>query len=125
TPTRKPPAKRAPAKKPEPKKTAEKKPAVKKTPSKKTSSKKKKAKTAKVSTWQKKLAWLAFKIGLVVLAILLVIGIYLDNVVRSKMDGQTWQLPSVVYGRVLTLEPGLALSLPALKRELDVLQYHK
>ncbi|HIF9212581.1 TPA: penicillin-binding protein 1B [Photobacterium damselae] len=125
TPTRKPPAKKAPAKKPEPKKTAEKKPAVKKAPSKKTSSKKKKAKTAKVSTWQKKLAWLAFKIGLVVLAILLVIGIYLDNVVRSKMDGQTWQLPSVVYGRVLTLEPGLTLSLPALKRELDVLQYHK
>lgn len=107
------------------------KPATKKVPSKKAASKKTtaKKKTSKKTTtshpWLRKLGGLVFKMTLVVVAILLVIGIYLDTVVRNKMDGPIWDLPSVVYGRVLTLHPGQEITISDVRRELDVLQYHK
>ncbi|WP_412779386.1 penicillin-binding protein 1B [Photobacterium aquimaris] len=105
--------------------TAKKEPA-KKTASKKTSAKKSTTKKSAVShPWLRKLGSLVFKMTLVVVAILLVIGIYLDTVVRNKMDGPIWDLPSVVYGRVLTLHPGQAMTISDVRRELDVLQYHK
>ncbi len=107
----KPTAKKQPAKKAAPKKAASKKSATKK--------------SAGSHPWLRKLGGLVFKMTLVVVAILLVIGIYLDTVVRNKMDGPIWDLPSVVYGRVLTLHPGQAITISDVRRELDVLQYHK
>lgn len=113
------------------KKKAAVKPTAKKASSQKTISPKK---TAKKSTrkkpngahsWLHKFGGLIFKMTLVVIAILLVIGIYLDTVVRNKMDGPIWELPSVVYGRVLTLHPGQAMTISDVRRELDILQYHK
>ena len=113
------------------KKKAALKPTVKKvSPSKSTSKKT----SAKKSTNKKatpthprlhKIGGFIFKMTLVVVAILLVIGIYLDTVVRNKMDGPIWDLPSVVYGRVLTLHPDKAITISDVRRELDVLQYHK
>lgn len=70
----KPTAKKQPAKKAAPKKAASKKSATKK--------------SAGSHPWLRKLGGLVFKMTLVVVAILLVIGIYLDTVVRNKMDGQ-------------------------------------
>ena len=46
--------------------------------------------------------WLAFKLGLVLFAGLLVTGIYLDSLIRDKFDGQKWQLPALVYSRPLS-----------------------
>ena len=113
------------------KKKAALKPTVKKVSPSKSTSKKTSAKknTSKKNNsphpWGRKIAGLVFKMTLVVVAILLVIGIYLDTVVRNKMDGPIWDLPSVVYGRVLTLHPDKAITISDVRRELDVLQYHK
>ncbi|OBU12554.1 penicillin-binding protein 1B [Photobacterium aquimaris] len=105
--------------------TAKKQPAKKAAPKKATSKKTASKKFAGSHPWLRKLGSLGLKMTLVGVAILLVIGIYLDTVVRNKMDGPIWDLPSVVYGRVLTLHPGQALTISDVRRELDVLQYHK
>ncbi|PSW04652.1 penicillin-binding protein 1B [Photobacterium lipolyticum] len=75
--------------------------------------------------WLKWLAGFCLKVTVAVIAVLVVIGIYLDMIVRDKFDGQLWNLPAVVYGRVLTLQPGQAITLEEVRRELDLLQYHK
>ncbi len=110
----------------------------KKTPTKTASSKKvvkKKATTSRKTTkkvknqskdhWLKRLLALGFKLSLVVLAVLLMTGIYLDNLVKERFDGQLFRLPTVVYSRVLTLSPGQNISLETVKDELDILKYHK
>ncbi|QUJ69170.1 penicillin-binding protein 1B [Photobacterium sp. GJ3] len=125
-----------------PKKTTEKKPAPKKpaTPRKAPARKGTKAASAKKTTkpaskapargsWLSRIGrWVFFsslKLGLAILAVVFVMGIYLDNLVRDKFDGQLWDLPAVVYGRVLDLEPGQAVTLSEVRRELDTLQYQK
>ena len=69
--------------------------------------------------------WLAFKLGLVLFAGLLVTGIYLDSLIRDKFDGQKWQLPALVYSRPLELYPGQRLSLAQMQHELRLLNYRQ
>ncbi len=89
------------------------------------SRKKPSKKPSRLPRWLKWLIGFGVKVAIVVFAVLLVVGIYLDNVVRDKFDGQLWNLPAVVYGRVLNLQPGQAITLNEVKRELDLLKYHK
>ena len=126
------------SKKPADKKPGNKKPAAgrrkaatraqtKKSPAKASKGGKKAAgkKTSRLPGWLKWLIGFGLKAAIAVVAVLLVVGIYLDNVVRDKFDGQMWNLPAVVFGRVLTLQPGQVVSLEEVRRELDLLQYHK
>ena len=69
--------------------------------------------------------WLAFKLGLVLFAGLLVTGIYLDSLIRDKFDGQKWQLPALVYSRPLELYPGQRLSQSQMLHELKLLNYRQ
>ena len=119
--TKKPVRKRKPAAASKAKTTAKKRPA------KSTRSRKKspKGKRQGLPGWFKWLLGFGLKLSVAVLAVLLVVGIYLDNIVRDRFDGQLWNLPAVVYGRVLDLQPGQAITLEEVRRELDVLQYHK
>ncbi|MUJ24639.1 penicillin-binding protein 1B [Aliivibrio fischeri] len=102
-----------------PKKTA----AKKKAPAKRKTSSKKKAQSSR--PFWKSLMILGFKLSLVVLAILVIAGIYLDTVVKKRFDGQLFSLPTVVYSRVLTLSPGQNISLKTVQNELDLLKYQK
>ncbi len=68
---------------------------------------------------------LSLKFTLVVVATLAIWGIYLDGKIQERFDGQIWQLPAVVYGRILHLAPGEAVSIDTLKRELDLLNYKR
>lgn len=102
-----------------PKKTA----AKKKAPAKRKTSSKKKAQSSR--PFWKSLMILGFKLSLVVLAILVIAGIYLDTVVKKRFDGQLFSLPTVVYSRVLTLSPGQNISLRTVQNELDLLKYQK
>ena len=96
-------------KKKAPTKAAPKKATVKKkAPTKRKSASKKKAQTSR--PFWKGLMILGFKLSLVILAILLIAGIYLDTVVKKRFDGQLFSLPTVVYSRVLTLSPGQNIS---------------
>ncbi|MGR6840581.1 penicillin-binding protein 1B [Aliivibrio wodanis] len=111
-------------KKKAPAKAAPKKATVKKkAPTKRKSASKKKAPTSR--PFWKGLMILGFKLSLVMLAILLIAGIYLDTVVKKRFDGQLFSLPTVVYSRVLTLSPGQNISLQTVTRELDLLKYQK
>ncbi len=87
-----------------------------------------KPRSKKKQAWHQKVnwrrwGWLAFKLGLVVLACLLVTGIYLDSLIRSKFDGEKWQLPALVYSRPLELFPGQRLSREQMLHELKLLNY--
>ncbi len=75
--------------------------------------------------WLKKLAVLGAKLSLVGLAVIIVTGIYLDSQVRSRFDGQLWELPAVVYGRVMYLANGEPVTIKELRKELDLLNYKK
>lgn len=110
--------KKAPAKAAPKKATAK-----KKAPTKRKPVSKKKAPTSR--PFWKGLMILGFKLSLVMLAILLIAGIYLDTVVKKRFDGQLFSLPTVVYSRVLTLSPGQNISLQTVTRELDLLEYQK
>ncbi|WP_117233686.1 penicillin-binding protein 1B [Vibrio maerlii] len=111
-----------------PKKAPAKRTTTKKAPAKKGPVKRKPRTTKRPSkkpTWLKKAWGICWKLGIAVFAVLLFIGIYLDSVVRDRFEGQLFQLPTVVYSRVLTVEPGSNISLAQVKKELDVLNYRK
>ncbi|UXI04417.1 penicillin-binding protein 1B [Photobacterium sp. TY1-4] len=52
-------------------------------------------------------------------------GHSLNQVVTEKFEGQLWQLPSVVYARELTLQPGALIRYEDLVNELETLKYRK
>ncbi|MGD8170886.1 penicillin-binding protein 1B [Vibrio sp. TRT 21S02] len=76
-------------------------------------------------SWLKILWGICWKLGLAVVAILIFVGIYLDSVVKQRFDGQLFDLPTVVYARILNLAPGDNISLKEVRNELDVLNYRK
>ncbi|CAH1544763.1 peptidoglycan glycosyltransferase/peptidoglycan DD-transpeptidase MrcB [Vibrio jasicida] len=121
TDTKKPGAKRAPAKKTTSSKTtATKKSGAKrprKPPSKKPSNGKR--------SWLKIIWSFSWKAGVALSAVLLFVGIYLDSVVKDRFDGQLFDLPTVVYARILNLSPGENITIKEMRNELDVLNYRK
>lgn len=118
TPKKAPP-KKAPAKKSPATKAKARKPRA--------AAKKGKVKAKKTGNrgWLKTLWGIAWKVSLATAALLLFVGIYLDSVVKQRFEGQLFDLPTVVYARVLDLSPGTAASLVQVKNELDVLNYRK
>ena len=118
---KKTPPKKAPVKKSAPKSVA--KPRKTKTSRKPKSSPKKKAN--KPRGWLKVLWGIGWKLALAVASVLLFIGIYLDTAVKQRFEGQLFDLPTVVYARVLHLSPGDPVSLAQIRNELDVLNYRK
>lgn len=121
TDTKKPGAKRTPAKKTtSSKRTTAKKSGAKrprKSPSKKPSNGKR--------SWLKILWSFSWKAGVALAAVLLFVGIYLDSVVKDRFDGQLFDLPTVVYARILNLSPGENITIKEMRNELDVLNYRK
>ena len=43
--------------------------------------------------------WLLVKLGIVFAVIIAAYGVYLDQKIRSRIDGKVWELPAAVYGR--------------------------
>ncbi|WP_045465700.1 penicillin-binding protein 1B [Vibrio hyugaensis] len=121
TDTKKPGAKRTPAKKTTSskatttKKSSPKRP--RRSPSKKPSNGKR--------SWLKIIWSFSWKAGVALAAVLLFVGIYLDSVVKDRFDGQLFDLPTVVYARILNLNPGENITIKEMRNELDVLNYRK
>ncbi len=76
------------------------------------------------SIWQK-LFSIGWKLGLVFVAIMVFIGVYLNNVVTQRFEGPLFDLPTVVYARVINLEIGSSYTIEQVRQELDVLNYRK
>ncbi|MFT5235183.1 MAG: penicillin-binding protein 1B [Shewanella sp.] len=114
-----------------PKKPARKAPAstaaTKKAAPKKRASKAKTVKTAKnLSSGLARRIWsISWKLGLILFAAVLSYGIYLDQVIARKFEGQKWHLPAQVFSRSMALYPGAAVSHGQLIAELKLLGYRK
>ncbi|MFB1069218.1 penicillin-binding protein 1B [Vibrio diabolicus] len=108
-------AKKAPAKKSTTNKGTTKQ--TRRTPSKKPANEKR--------SWLKVLWSFSWKAGVALAAVLLFVGIYLDSVVKERFEGQLFELPTVVYARILNLNPGENITIQELRNELDVLNYRK
>ncbi|UTZ35579.1 penicillin-binding protein 1B [Vibrio campbellii] len=121
TDTKKPGAKRAPAKKTTSSKTTTAKKSGAKRPR---TSPSKKPSNGKRS-WLKTIWSFSWKAGVALAAVLLFVGIYLDSVVKDRFDGQLFDLPTVVYARILNLSPGENITIKEMRNELDVLNYRK
>ncbi len=115
TDSKKPSAKKAPAKKSTTNKGAAKQ--TRRTPSKKPTNEKR--------SWLKVLWSFSWKAGVALAAVLLFVGVYLDSVVKERFEGQLFELPTVVYARILNLSPGENITIQELRNELDVLNYRK
>ncbi|MCS0416859.1 penicillin-binding protein 1B [Vibrio diabolicus] len=115
TNSKKPSAKKAPAKKSTTNKGTTK--PTRRTPSKKLANEKR--------SWLKVLWSFSWKAGVALAAVLLFVGIYLDSVVKERFEGQLFELPTVVYARILNLNPGENITIQELRNELDVLNYRK
>ncbi|KQN58187.1 bifunctional glycosyl transferase/transpeptidase [Erwinia sp. Leaf53] len=69
--------------------------------------------------------WLLVKL-LVIFAVLMAIyGVYLDSQIRSRIDGKVWQLPATVYGRMVSLEPGMSYNKKEMIALLEGTQYRE
>ncbi len=121
TDTKKPGAKRAPAKQTTSSKTTTAKKSGAKRPRKSPSKKPSNGKRS----WLKIIWSFSWKAGVALAAVLLFVGIYLDSVVKDRFDGQLFDLPTVVYARILNLSPGENITIKEMRNELDVLNYRK
>ncbi|WP_261815911.1 penicillin-binding protein 1B [Vibrio gallicus] len=81
-------------------------------------------KSQQVSIWRR-LWGVGWKLGLVAGAVLLFVVFYLNTVVERRFEGQLFDLPTVVYARILNLAPGTDISHAQMLKELDVLNYRK
>lgn len=69
--------------------------------------------------------WLLVKIGIVFAVLMAIYGVYLDQKIRSRIDGKVWQLPAAVYGRMVSLEPDMSISKGEMVRLLTATQYRQ
>lgn len=69
--------------------------------------------------------WLLLKLFIVFLVLLAIYGVYLDQKIRSRIDGKVWQLPAAVYGRMVNLEPDMSISKNEMVKLLEATQYRQ
>ncbi|MCL1076659.1 penicillin-binding protein 1B [Parashewanella spongiae] len=86
-----------------------------------------KAKTKKtVSSGVLRRIWSFFwKVALIILVAVCSYGIYLDQIIARKFEGQKWHLPAQIYGRSMALYPSAAISHQQFISELKLLGYRK
>ncbi len=82
-------------------------------------------KSSESKSWLKRLWSIGWKLSVAVVAVLIFAGIYLDSVIKDRFNGQLFDLPTVVYARILNIAPGDNLSIKEFRNELDVLNYRK
>ncbi len=68
--------------------------------------------------------WLLLKLAIVFAVLIAIYGVYLDQKIRSRIDGKVWQLPAAVYGRMVNLEP-LVISKNEMVKLLEATQYRQ
>ena len=76
---------------------------------------------------RKRRGWigLLFKLFLVFAVVMAIYGVYLDSQIRSRIDGKVWQLPATVYGRMVSLEPGMSYNKKEMIALLEGTQYRE
>ena len=75
--------------------------------------------------WKKRVWQIGWKAGLTFCVLFVCYGLYLNHLVKLRFSGQLFELPTVVYARILSLTPGDNISLATVRKELDQLNYRK
>ncbi len=70
------------------------------------------------SSKKKRFRNFSIKLAFVIICHLIFYCIYLDGKIRSKMDGQIWQLPAEVYSRIESIRLSDKLSFEQVKQRL-------
>ncbi|WP_024558144.1 bifunctional glycosyl transferase/transpeptidase [Franconibacter pulveris 1160] len=78
-------------------------------------------KPAKKRRW----LWFLLKLFLILVVVMVAYGVYLDQKIRSRIDGKVWQLPAAVYGRMVNLEPDSLYSKQEMIKLLEATQYRQ
>ena len=78
-------------------------------------------KPAKKRRW----LWLLLKLFLILVVVMVAYGVWLDQKIRSRIDGKVWQLPAAVYGRMVNLEPDSLYSKQEMIKLLEATQYRQ
>ncbi|WP_437610238.1 bifunctional glycosyl transferase/transpeptidase [Erwinia sp. V71] len=76
---------------------------------------------------KKRRDWLGLfiKLLLVFIVLMAIYGVYLDSQIRSRIDGKVWDLPATVYGRMVSLEPGMSYNKQEMIALLEGTQYRQ
>lgn len=69
--------------------------------------------------------WLLLKLFIVFVMLMAIYGVYLDQKIRSRIDGKVWQLPAAVYGRMVNLEPDMSITKNEMVKLLEATQYRQ
>ena len=69
--------------------------------------------------------WLLLKLFIVFVVLMAIYGVYLDQKIRSRIDGKVWQLPAAVYGRMVNLEPDMSITKNEMVKLLEATQYRQ
>lgn len=89
----------------------------------------KNSKTQKIkkskSSIKRRFSLFLFKLLLVFSAITIIYGIYLDQQIRERIDGNVWDLPAAVYGQIIELEPSQHYSRDKVIALLNSAQYRQ
>ncbi|OCG55982.1 penicillin-binding protein 1B [Gilliamella sp. wkB18] len=93
----------------------------------KTTQKKPSSKTKKIKkrSLLGRLLSLLFKLLLIFLAVTVFYGIYLDQKIKERIDGNVWELPAAIYGQIIELEPDSEYSLNDVVTMLVGAQYRQ
>ena len=85
----------------------------------------KKTKKIKKRTLWRRIFSLCLKLFLILAAITIIYGIYLDQQIKERIDGNVWELPAAVYGQIIDLEPDSEYSLNDIVTILVGAQYRQ
>lgn len=66
---------------------------------------------------------IVIKLFIMVAVIVVSYGIWLDSQIRHRVEGQVWQLPAAVYGRIANLEAGMPYGIKQMQALLEGAQY--
>ncbi|EOZ7607462.1 bifunctional glycosyl transferase/transpeptidase [Enterobacter roggenkampii] len=69
--------------------------------------------------------WRLLKLFIVFVVLMAIYGVYLDQKIRSRIDGKVWQLPAAVYGRMVNLEPDMSITKNEMVKLLEATQYRQ
>lgn len=84
-----------------------------------------KSKKNKNRTLSRRLLLLLLKLLLVFIAVTIIYGVYLDQQIKERIDGNVWELPAAVYGQIIDLEPDSEYSLNDVVTMLVGAQYRQ
>lgn len=69
--------------------------------------------------------WIMICIFLFIVILIGIYGIFLDKKIKSRISGQVWKSPTIIYSRMINVEPNMLFSQKDMIRLLEILRYRQ